>query len=136
MTAKYDLNIDQGSNFNLWIQYLTDENTGVDLQFYNAEMQLKRFRGSPDPLLVVDINGLTYGYTGGYNTGIPGDGGILLNKNYDNTGITGGIYIDISPEVTEALPYGKYFYDLKLIIGSTYSQRLLEGRISVTNGVA
>lgn len=131
MTAKYDLSIDQGSNFSLWVQYLTDGNTAVDLSPYTAEMQIKRYRGADYPLIFVDTNGLTYGYTGGYTTGIAGIGNIDLNKNYDGTGLTGGIAIDIDADATEALPYGKYFYDLKLIIGTTYSQRLLQGRVSV-----
>jgi hypothetical protein len=131
MTAKYDLSIDQGSNFSLWIQYLTDGNTAVDLSPYTAEMQIKRYRGADYPLIFVDTNGLTYGYTGGYTTGIAGIGNIDLNKNYDGTGLTGGIAIDIDGDATESLPYGKYFYDLKLIIGTTYSQRLLQGRVSV-----
>lgn len=131
MTAKYDLSIDQGSNFSLWIQYLTDGNTAVNLSPYTAEMQIKRYRGADYPLIFVDTNGLTYGYTGGYTTGIAGIGNINLNKNYDGTSLTGGIAIDIDAEATESLPYGKYFYDLKLIIGTTYSQRLLQGRVSV-----
>lgn len=135
MTAKYDISINKGSNFDLWIQYLTDGNTGIDLSSYSAEMQIKRYRGADYPVLFVSTNGLTYGYTGGFTTGIGGLGGISLNKKYDSTGLTGGIYITLGPTSTESLPYGKYFYDLDLIIGTTYSQRLIEGRVSIENGV-
>ena len=135
MTAKYDLSINKGSNFDLWIQYLTDNNIGVDLSSYTAEMQIKRYRGADYPLLFASTSGLTYGYTGGFTTGIGGIGGITLNRKYDSTGLSGGIYITLDPNSTEALPYGKYFYDLDLIIGTTYSQRLIEGRVSIENGV-
>jgi len=136
MTAKYDLSINKGSNFDLWIQYLTDGNTAVDLSFYNAEMQIKRFRGADYPLVFISNNGLTYGYTGGYNTGTAGLGGISLNRNYDNSSLTGGMNIKIDYGSTDFIPIGKYFYDLKLIIGNTYSQRLLEGRVSIEGDVS
>jgi hypothetical protein len=135
MTAKYDLSINKGSNFDFWIQYLTDGNTGVNLSSYKAEMQIKRYRGGDYPLLFASTSGLTYGYTGGFTTGIAGIGGISLNTKYDSTGLTGGIFIKLDPSSTEFLPYGKYFYDLNLIIGTTYSQRLVEGRVSIENGV-
>ncbi len=136
MTAKYDLSINKGSNFDLWIQYLTDGNTGVNLSSYKAEMQIKRYRGDTTPLIFASTNGLTYGYTYGYSTGgTSGIGGISLNTKYDSTGLTGGIFIKLDPSSTESLPYGKYFYDLNLIIGITYSQKLVEGRVSIENGV-
>lgn len=136
MTAKYDLSINKGSNFELWIQYLTDGNTAIDLSFYTAEMQIKRFRGADTPILFVSSSGLTYGYTGGYNTGTAGLGGISLNRNYDDNGLTGGMNIKIDYTSTDYIPTGKYFYDLKLVVGNTYSQRLLEGRVSVEGDVS
>lgn len=135
MTAKYDLSINKGSNFNFWLQYLTDGNTAVNLSSYSAEMQIKKYRGADYPLLFVDTRGLTYGYTGGFTTGIAGIGGISLNTNYDSTSLTGGIGVKFDANSTESLPFGKYFYDLKLNIGTTYSQRLLEGRIVIEDGV-
>jgi hypothetical protein len=84
----------------------------------------------------VDENGVTYGYTAGFTTGYGGVGGILLNTNFDKTGLTGGILISFDADCTKNLPYGKYFYDVKLLIGTTYSQRLLEGRVLINEGVA
>lgn len=135
MTAKYDIEINKSSNFDMWIQYLTDGNTAINLQSYDAELQIKKYKGAPYPLLFASERGITYGYTAGLNTGIAGIGGISLNTNYDGTGITGGIRISFDFESTDSLPFGKYFYDLKLIIGTTYSQKLLEGRVSVLDGV-
>lgn len=135
MTAKYDLSINKDSNFNLWLQYLTDGNTAVNLAPYTAQMQIKRYRGADYPLLFVSTNGLTYGYTGGFTTGIAGIGNIALNKNYDNSSLTGGINITLDQNSTNSLPIGKYFYDLKLLIGTTYAQRLIEGRVTIEGEV-
>jgi hypothetical protein len=135
MTAKYDLSINKDSNFNFWLQYLTDGNTAINLASYTAEMQIKRYRGADYPLLFVSTNGLTYGYTGGFTTGIAGIGGISLNTKYDNSSLTGGINIKLDQNSTNSLSIGKYFYDLKLIIGTTYGQRLIEGRVSIEGDV-
>jgi hypothetical protein len=135
MTAKYDLSINKGSNFSFWLQYLSDGNTAINLAPYTAEMQIKRYRGQEYPLLYISTNGLTYGYTGGFTTGVAGIGDISLNTNYDGTGLTGGIQISLDYNSTDSLPIDKLFYDLKLNIGTTYSQRLLEGRISVQGEV-
>jgi hypothetical protein len=138
MTAKYDLSIGKGSNFDFWLQYLTEGNTGVNLSPFRAEMQIKRYRGEEYPVLFLSSNGgLTYGYTAGFTTGITGIGSIGLNKKYDNSGLTGGIRIAIDSNATNSISVGKYFYDLKLIIGTgvTYSQKLVEGRISIEGEV-
>lgn len=137
MTAKYDLSINKDANFQLWIQYLTDENVPVNLAGYQAQMQIKRYRGADYPLLFASIGGLTYGYTGTTSVGIAGVGGITLNRNYDGSSLTGGINISIDALSTNSIPIGKYFYDLKLLLGSgvTYSQRLLEGRVSIEGEV-
>jgi hypothetical protein len=136
MTAKYDITINKGSNFDLWLQYLSDGNTAIDLTPYNAEMQIKRYRGEPFPDIFLTETGLTYGYTGGFTTGTAGIGGINLNTNYDGTSLTGGIEINIDYNATDSLDFGKYFYDLRLTIGTTYAQKLIEGRVSVEGRVA
>ena len=135
MTAKYDLSINKGSNFDFWLQYLSDGSTAINLAPYTAQLQIKRYRGADYPVLFASTNGLTYGYTGGYTTGIAGIGGISLNTNYDNTSLTGGISIKFDSNSTESISIGKYFYDVKLFIGTTYSQRLLEGRVSIEGDV-
>lgn len=135
MTAKYDLSINKDSNFNLWLQYLTDGDTAINLSPYNAQMQIKRYVGANYPVLFADTRGLTYGYTGGFTTGIPGIGGISLNTNYDGSSLVGGININFDYNSTNSISPGKYFYDIKLLIGTTYSQRLLQGRIDVLGDV-
>lgn len=135
MTAKYDITINKGSNFNLWLQYLTDGNTAINLTNYSAAMQIKKYRGAEYPLLFASTTGLTYGYTGGFTTGTAGIGGISLNTNYDSSSLTGGINIKFDYQSTDALPTGKYFYDLRLTVGTTYAQRLVEGRVLIEGEV-
>ena len=131
MAAKYDLSIHQGSNFDLWLQYLTDGNTAVDLASYGARMQVRRAKESTYPLVFFTKNGLTYGYTAGYTAGYSGVGGISLNVNYDTSAITGGILITADPTTTSSLPIGRHLYDVELTIGTTYSHKILEGRVDI-----
>lgn len=135
MTAKYDLSLNQGSNLDLWIQYLTDGNTAVDLSSYSAEMQIRRSKDYTYPLMFLTKSGVTYGYTGGFTTGIAGIGGISLNTNYTGSSITGGIYIKANPTSTANLPVGRHFYDLELSIGTTLNIRILEGKIDIVGEV-
>ena len=130
MTAKYDLSINRGSSYQLWLQYLTEGNTAVNLAPYNTSMQIRRYKDQDYPLLAVNLGGLTYGYTGSTSIGIPGFGGITLNKNYDGTALTGGIKVTLGSAATQSFEYGKYFYKINLIIGTTYNEELVEGRIS------
>lgn len=132
MAAQYDISIDQGSNFDFWVQYLTESNVGINLSNFSAEMQIKRYRGADYPLLFASTNGVTYGYTAGYTSGISADGRIYLNQNYDNSSLDGGIRVTISPKATNNLTQGKYFYDLRILFGITQAQRLLEGRVIVS----
>ena len=131
MTAKYDLSLTTGSNFDFWAQYLSDGNTGIDLVGYDVTMQVMRYRGDPIPLLIADTRGLTYGYTGGVTTGIKGVGGISMNTYYDLTGITGGMFVKIGASTTEKIPYGNHFYDLSLVGNANVKQKLLEGRFRI-----
>jgi hypothetical protein len=137
MAAQYDLNIEKGSNFDFWFQYLTESNIGINLSGYKAEMQIKRYKSAPVPEILVDITGLTYGYTGGMTSGISGFGIIYTNANYNSTSIDGGIRVIMGPQVTDYLNEGRYFYDFKLFRGqgATFAQRLVEGKITV-NGTS
>jgi hypothetical protein len=134
MTAKYDLTINKGSNFEFWLQYQREDNTPVDMSGYTAKMVVKRFKGQEYPILFMSTTGLTYGYSSGNTLGITGTGNISLNTNYNGSGITGGISINIGANTTKQLSSGSHFYDLNLMIGVTYSQKLLEGKIFIQDG--
>ena len=135
MTAKYDLTINKGSNFQFWAQYLTDGSTGVNLSPYTAKFQLKKYKGEEFPVIFATTSGLTYGYTGGLTTGYSGIGGISLNTDYNGSPLNGGIFVKLDANSTNSLLLSKYFYDLNIVIGTTYSQRILEGRVTVESGV-
>lgn len=132
MAAQYDLEINKNCNLTAWIQYLTDSDVGVDLSSYTAEMRIERYRSASYPLVFATPNGVTYGYTGASSVGTGAEfGGINLNTNYNGTATDGGILIQLDKATTNSLPTGKLFYDLKLLIGVTYCEKLLEGRIQV-----
>ena len=136
MAAKYDLSIHRGTNFNLFMQYLGTADNGITLSGYKASMQMKRYKDAELPLLFVTGSGVTAGYTAGFTSGYTGIGGISLDKNYDGTALTGGIYIRIGHETTSRLPVGRLLYDLELSIGTTYVNKILEGRVDVIGDVS
>jgi hypothetical protein len=131
MTAKYDLTANQGSNYNFFLEYINSSDQNVNLAGYSASMQIRRAKTSDYPLVFITGFGSTYGYTGGFTTGYSGMGGISLNTNYTGASLTGGIYIKIDALSTGSLPIGKHFYDLELTIGTTFTNKLVEGRIEV-----
>ena len=135
MTAKYDLTINKGSNFEFWLQYQREDNLPVNMTGYTAKLSAKRFKGQEYPLLLVDTRGVTYGITDGFTLGYSGVGGISLNTNYNTLGITGGILVKIAASTTKQLYSGSHFYDLNIIISPDYSQKLLEGKLFILDGV-
>jgi len=135
MAAKYDLSINKGTNFNLFLQYLGTADNAITLAGYSASMQIRRAKDTSYPLVFITGRGVTAGYTAGYTSGYAGIGGISLDKNYDGTALTGGINIKMDWETTSRLPIGKHLYDLELSIGTTYVNRILEGRVDVSGDV-
>jgi hypothetical protein len=135
MAAKYDLNVNKGTNFNLFLQYLGTADNAITLAGYSASMQIRRSKDSEYPIIFMTGRGVTAGYTTGYTSGYTGLGGISLDKNYDGTTLTGGIFIKLGWETTARIPIGRHFYDLELSIGNTYVNRILEGRVDVSGDV-
>jgi len=138
MTAKYDLTLNKGSSYDLWLQYTSDGNTGIDLASYDAQFQIKKYRGDTNTILFVGETGVRYGCTGDVTTtGYAGVGQISMNKNYDGTGLSGGMYVKVDSVTTTKLPDGNWFYDvqLKTTSGTDSTNRILEGKIRITPGV-
>ena len=138
MTAQYDLTLNKGSSYDLWLQYLSDGNTGIDLSNYDAQFEIKKYRGDSNTILFVGETGVRYGCTGDINTtGYNGNGQISMNKNYDGTGLTGGMYIKVDASTTGNLPAGNWFYDVRLTttLADASTNRILEGKIRITPGV-
>ena len=137
MTAKYDLNINRGANYNLFLQYLGTADNAINLSGYSASMQIKRYKDQDYPLVILNTRGITYGYTGGFTTGYSDIGGISLNTNYNgSTGFTGGILIRMGASTTSSFPTGRLLYDVEITLGTTYTNRLLEGRIDISGDVS
>lgn len=125
MSANYDITSDQGSDFNLHLSYYDENDNPIDLQTYNAELQVRRSYGMTGILAFVTSNpfGATVGGTGSF-------GGITMNCNYNGaTGYTGGILLTITGTGLENMPVGKFVYDLR-IVGATSGNvtRVIEGR--------
>ena len=49
--AKHDLNVDRGSTFKLFLEYQTAGTTGIDLDGYTANMQVRRHAEASEILL-------------------------------------------------------------------------------------
>jgi hypothetical protein len=131
MTAKYDLTLNKGANFNLFLQYLGTADNAITLAGYSASMQIRRYKDADYPLVVLTGRGVTSGYTAGYTSGYAGIGGISLDKNTDGTALTGGIYIQMDWLTTSRLPAGRHLYDLELSIGTTFVNKILQGRVDI-----
>jgi hypothetical protein len=133
MTARYDINANQGETLNLHLLYTDTGDSVIDLSSYVAEMKVKRtFLG--DTSLLHFHSGTAVGITAGL-TGSTGGitGGIFLNRNAGNTGgETGGILIIAGATATSYVPSGKHLYDLELRYTPTGEvTRLIEGRFDV-----
>ena len=138
-SGNYDMNVEQGSTFRLYMLYRDSSGNPIDLSSCNAEMQVRRSKNSPDLLLHMFNEGVTGGGStgswveGASFEGIPGVGGITLN-NSSTGSATGGIYITIDATTTSNFPKGSFFYDLEIIQGSVVD-RLLQGRFNVDGEV-
>jgi hypothetical protein len=113
MTAGiYNFTLDQGSVWDLEIEYQDPDGDPINLTGFTARMQLRKDYNSA----VVDLTLTT------------GGGGIVI------TGATGTIDISVTAAQTEVLDPAFYVYDLELISGSNIS-RLIQGQITVAEQV-
>ena len=145
--AKYDFNVDRGSSFKAFLEYQTAGTTGIDLEGYSANMQVRRY--IDDAELLLSFSGTTgeRGVTGGGSTGeysigntfegLSGTGGIYLNASSAGAtgGTTGGIHLFADATTMSNLPKGQHFYDLELTDSSGIVTRVLEGRFRVSPDV-
>lgn len=135
MAAKYDISINKNTDFELWFQYLTEGNTGINISGWTAEMQIRRSAESSYPILFLTNTGATYGYTGGFTTGVAGAGGISLNSDYATGSLTGGVFITLGNQTTKNLPVGRHFYDLLFKSTDNKKTKIIYGRADVIDEV-
>ena len=137
-SAHHDITVDQGSTLQLFVEYKTDANVGIDLKNYSGSMQVRRSYNDPDMLLFLTGTTLANAVTGGGVTGefttgngVSGTGGILLNANAVGvTGYTGGIFIDADADTMANVPAGRHLYDLELDNDGTIT-KIIRGRFEV-----
>ena len=139
--AQYNILADQGSTLKFYAEYQTSGGTGIDLNGYQAEMQVRRNSSNSDMLLFLTGTTMSHAVTGGGSTGhfsgispdngVAGVGGITLNAGTTGaTGTSGGIYIRIDPTTMANIPVGRHLYDLELINGTDVT-RIIQGRFEV-----
>lgn len=137
--ANHDLIADQGATFKLFMEYQTEGSTGINLDEYEARLDIRRSNTNNNLLLSIfgDTTGgsvLGGGSTGYFVSpdGVLGTGGMTLNSgSTGNYGYQGGIYIQVDPETMKNVPEGRHLYNLELIKGGDV-YRILQGRFEVT----
>lgn len=131
MSAKHDINANQGETLNFHVLYTDNAGTGVDLTNYTAEMKVKR---SVQGTEVLHLTSLSSGQGTGITSGITGatygmTGGISLNRNAGNSGgQTGGVLVIAGATAMSFVPAGRHLYDLELKTPQGSKVRLIEGR--------
>jgi hypothetical protein len=141
--GRYDIIAEQGASFKIQFDYLYAGvgGTGINLENFTCQMQVRKSAYDSKILLDASISGLTYGGVTGYYepgviTGTTASGGIYLNQDIQGITRTGGIYINVPHTVTRYFPVGRHFYDLELTNSvSGDVTRLLEGTFEVTKEV-
>ena len=110
--AKFDITIDQGSDFELAIQVYEDDAV-KNLTDYNARAQLRQKLNAPSPT--------------SFDTS-----GSQLNTN-------GTVKIAMSNQVTKNIAAGSYIYDIEIFEGTAPNEtsvtRILQGKATVTGEV-
>jgi hypothetical protein len=107
--GKLNLTCPQGSTFDRQLTWKID-NEFVDLDGYNARLQVREYHYSDDFILSLDsVSGSANLYTGA----------------------SGAINIYINPETTKNLLPGNYVYDLEMYTSENV-YRLVEGKFIVT----
>lgn len=135
MTARHDINANQGETLNLHILYTDSDDVGIDLSSYTADMKVKRtFLGDNSLLYLTQNGGITAGITG-KDGGITG--GIFLNRNVGNSGSqTGGVLIIAGSTATSYIPDGRHHYDMEIRYTPTgETTRIIEGRFECNGEV-
>ena len=138
--GNYDIFVEQGTTFTLYLNYKNTGGSSIDLSGYTGEMQVRRSAESTKLLLQVTGIGVTGGGSTGEWTpgntfqGVLGTGGISVNTGTGPGVLTGGIFVNVDATTTANLPVGNHAYDLQLVQGATVD-RILQGRFVVDREV-
>jgi outer membrane protein W len=119
--GKYSFIIEQGSTTNFTIVYTDSTGTPIDLQYYNAKMQIRPYPGAPTVYATL-------------SSSLNGDGTGLNMSN----AISGAIGIYIASCTSSMFNFDEASYDLDIISGSgdcPFVNRILEGKVKLSKEV-
>lgn len=138
--SRYDIEVEQGSTWKLFMTYKYKGGTGIDLSNFGGAMQVRRSQKDDDVILFLTQNGVTGGgITGEFTVGVggvAGIGGISFNTSISGaTGNTGGILFKVDHNTMKNVPAGRHFYDFELINSLGEVTRFLEGSFTCTREI-
>lgn len=118
--GKYSFIIEQGSTTNFSIVYKDSNGNAIDLQNYNAKMQIRPYVGSPDVIVTL-------------SSSLNADGTGLNMTN----AVSGTIGIYIASCTSSQFTFNEAVYDLDIISGSDCPivNRILEGKVKLSKEV-
>jgi hypothetical protein len=109
----YDLEIEQGENFDKVLTWTDAAGALVNLTGYTARMQVRRSEDATATLLECTTE----------------------NSRISLGGVAGTITFDVSPTDMAALPIGIFRYDLELISGAGRVKKLMKGNFTVAREI-
>lgn len=117
--GRYDIVLEQGTTFDLPINYSNPDGTSIDLSGYQARMQV---REAPHTELFVE-----------FNSGLTSNGFILMSGAVEDRedSANGNLRVYMTAANSSSLPRFRGRYDLELFDSSGYTIRLLEGQFTV-----
>ena len=121
--GRYNLLIEQGSTYELELQYKDSNGVAVDLTGYSGRLQIRPSIGSPTAYLCL-------------SSSLNADGtGLNFSGSNNNTSpISGSIGIYISATTSSLLTFNTGVYDLEISSGS-FTTRLLQGNVQLSKEV-
>ena len=109
MTAKYQIEIQQGADFERIITWIDGNSTPIDVTNYTAKLQIRNRIESENTLLELST----------------GNGGIIIGN------IDGKITIKIDAATSSAFIWSEGIYALEITSPMNITARLIEGRVNV-----
>lgn len=117
--GRYDIVLEQGTTFDVPINYSSPTGEAIDLSGYSAKMQV---REAPHTDVFVE-----------FNSSLTSNGFIFMSGAAEDRedSANGNIRIYMTSSNSSALPRFRGRYDLELSDGTGYTIRLLEGQFEV-----
>jgi hypothetical protein len=121
--GRYNLLIEQGSTYELELQYKDSNGVAVDLTGYSGRLQIRPSIGSPTAYLCLSSS-----------LNVDGTGLNFSGSNNNTSPISGSIGIYISATTSSLLTFNTGVYDLEISSGS-FTTRLLQGNVQLSKEV-